>query len=74
MKRMFLILGILIVFLSISAWCMAAPRAVWDASVGTTGYILYYTDGTTEYHASTIATEMPLSELNLVPGKEYTFT
>lgn len=52
----------------------ASPRAVWDPSVGAQGYTLYYTDGITEYKASTTITEIPLSELNLVPGTQYTFT
>lgn len=69
MKR-FLFLFILL----FPALAWSASRAVWDPSQGATGYTLYYTDGTTEYHASTTTTEMPLSELNLVPGTKYTFT
>lgn len=70
MKRYLFVLFVLL--FPILAW--SAPRAVWDPSANAAGYTLYYTDGITEYHASTTGTEMLLSELNLVPGTKYTFT
>lgn len=70
MKRF--IIFVFVLLLPALAW--SAPKAAWDPSVGATGYTLYYTDGVTEYRASTTGIEMPLSELNLVPGTKYTFT
>ena len=52
----------------------AEPRAVWDASPGAIGYIAYYTDGATEYHAVATETNIALALLDMAPCKEYRLT
>ena len=53
----------------------AASIIKWDAPTGTVkGYIIYYTDGTTEWSELSPTTMYPLANLLLDPGVEYTFT
>lgn len=66
-------------FLAVLLMCFvpvadAAPRLVWDASTGQVdGYKVYYTDGTNQYQKIVTMPECPLADLNLEPGKSYTF-
>ena len=67
-KRTYFWLKIILVVAVFIALCVLVgkaqatePTAAWDPSPGATGYIVYYTDGATEYHAVATETHMALT-------------
>lgn len=70
MKKLFITLLLIL----ISAYGQAASLK-WDSITEALGYIIYYTDGTNQYHKNVgNVTIYPLeTDLNLQPGVEYTF-
>jgi hypothetical protein len=74
MKKVTLILTLIFSLFLFTSFALATgPKLVWDASTNETGYTLYTTDGTIRKTVSKDILEIPISDLNLIPGKEYTF-
>ena len=71
-----LILIVAFWFVLLAPFSAFGASLVWDASTGTVdGYIIYYTDGTNQYNYNNgQSLSCDLSNLNLAPGVEYTFT